>query len=687
MTEAMANLELNTFMDKATPEHEGGNSRKSVMIGIAMAVVLLIVCCWVSLILIDRKEAELLVELQARQELTVSGKADVVHTWIDQTGQRANLLTRNPLLQLFATEINELGSQDLSDPLNAQLPYMQNAVTRFVQENNLIAAYMIGKDGRAYLASSGSPSLSDMQRSSAVAHYQENGIKTTSIRAGLSGAILDFLVPVFKVQTADGSTQETVGVFLMTVPASQALTSFLLPSRLSIAGETTFLFQKQAEGLIRVTPEKAPYISPAPDTILTENLTAFTKRELADFDDSVFTVGANVDGTDFTLLQVVPGQSALQALKTYSYVILGLAASFFIVVISIVSGIWLSLKSQNAKNMANQYKDLAQQINAQRRLLGSINNTVHDLISLKDPTGQYVYANPALARFVDLPEQAIPGKTDRDLFGDKIARTFADMDSSLTENGIKTNEIVDIEFKGQQKFLRIEKNRLIDDDGQFMGIVTVTGDVTDYVSYQRQKDELGRKTISILVRMMEENDPHLAGHSNFMGELSANIAEILSLTRDEKQTLLTGANLSQIGKISIPASIRTKESRLTAKETEIMQGHVHKAQDLLQEMEIDQSIITAVCQMYERQDGSGYPNQLAGSDIDPAARILGMADVLVARVSPRSYRKAISVEEAMEVFRSNPEKYDPEIVQAFDAFLGSAAGQSFREKIEQAAKD
>lgn len=687
MTEAMANLELNTFMDKATPEHEGGNSRKSVLIGLAFTIVLLIVCCWASFILIDRKEAELLVELQARQELTVSGKADVVHTWIDQTGQRANLLTRNPLLQLFATEINEISSQDLSAPLNAQLPYMQNAVTRFVQENNLIAAYMIGKDGRAYLASSGSPSLSDAQRNSAVAHYQETGIRTTSIRAGLSGAILDFLVPVFKVQTADGSTKETVGVFLMTVPASKDLTSFLLPSRLSIPGEETLLFQKQAEDLIKVTPEEAPYIATASDAFNIENLAEFTERELAEFDDSVYTVGASVDGTDFTLLQMVPGESALDTLKTYSYVIFGLAASFFIVVISIVSGIWLSLKSQNAKNMADQYKDLAQQINAQRRLLGSINNTVHDLISLKDPTGQYVYANPALARFVDFPEQTIPGKTDRDLFGDKIARTFADMDSTLTESGIKTNEIVDIDFKGQQKFLRVEKTRLIDDDGQFMGIVTVTGDVTDYVSYQRQKDELGRKTISILVRMMEENDPHLAGHSSSMGELAANVAEILSLTRDEKQTLLTGANLSQIGKISIPTNIRTKEGRLTTEETEIMQGHVNKAQDLLQEMEIDQSIITAVCQMYERQDGSGYPNQLAGNDIDPVARILGMADVLVARVSPRSYRKAISVEEAMEVFRSNPDKYDSKIVQAFDTFLGSAPGQNFREKIELAAKE
>lgn len=320
-------------------------------------------------------------------------------------------------------------------------------------------------------------------------------------------------------------------------------------------------------------------------------------------------------------------------------------------------------------------------------LLGSINNTVHDLISLKDVSGKYVYANPSLAEFVSLPEQSIPGKSDRELFGDKVARKFAEMDERVLNSGQKTSEIVEVDKGGIEKFLRVEKTRLLDDDGIFMGIVTVCGDITDYIINQRQKDELGRKTISILVRMMEENDPHLAGHSHHMSEIAGNVADILKLPQQTKQTLLTGANLSQIGKISIPSKIRTKESRLTKKEMEIMQGHVSKAENLLSEMEIDQAVITAVGQMYERRDGSGYPRQLKDEEIDLSARVLGMADILVARVSPRSYRQAISVEEAMEVFRTNPEKYDPAVVEAFDSFLQSPEGLSFRDRLEEAAKN
>lgn len=687
MTETMANLELNTFMGKEVPEHETPTHNKSLIAGGILILVLLVACYWVSDRLIDTKKNELLAELQTRQEITISGKADVIQTWVDQTGTRANLLTRNPLIQLFATEMNQLEGQDLSSALSAQLPYMQNAITRFVQENNLIAAYMVGKNGRAYLASAGSPGLTDDQRQTATAHYSQTDVGTTRLRVHNGAVIFDFLVPVLSAQTTDDKANRTVGVFVMTVTASDQLAQFLKGSRLTLAGEKTLLFQKTEQGLLEITPTAEPLIAPSDAAISAENILPFGSRELPGQSESVFSAGAEIENTALVLLQTVPQDTGLAQLRTYSYVIYGLAASAFVVIVSIVAGIWLGLRSQNAKDMAGQYKDLAQQINAQRRLLGNINNTVHDLISLKDPSGRYVYANPSLARFVNFPEKSISGKTDRDLFGDKIARKFAELDEDVAQSGQKTNEIVEMNLQGVEKFLRVEKTQLLDDDGDFMGIVTVCGDITDYITHQRQKDELGRKTISILVRMMEENDPHLAGHSHFMGELAGNVSELMQLPRDVKQTLLAGANLSQIGKISIPSEIRTKEGRLTKKEMDIMQGHVGKAENLLSEMEIDQTIVTAICQMYERQDGSGYPNHLEGAAIDLSARILGMADILVARVSPRTYRQAISVEEAMEVFRTNSDKYDPAVTEAFDAFLENPAGSEFKEKIELAAKD
>ncbi|OUR78595.1 hypothetical protein A9Q83_06875 [Alphaproteobacteria bacterium 46_93_T64] len=687
MTETMANLELNTFMKSDYSDIEIQSNRRPLSIGIALTIVLLAACYLVSDLLVNERKKDLLLELKTRQEITVAGKADVIRTWINETGQRANQITNSPLIQLFASEVNKSDNGSLSKPLATQLPYMQNAITNFVKENKLIAAYMISPEGRAYLASNGAPSLTTDQRTYAVKHYTQKNVSTSAARVENNDLIFDFLVPVFSAQSDTSGKEETaVGVFVMTVSASEHLSNILKPTRLSLAGEATNLFQKKEGTFYELTPLTAPYLAEAPETSVSEIMESFEPRLLSSSSDPIYAVSTNVIGTDWTIVQSVPETTAIEPLQTYAYAIYGLAGSFFIVVISVLSGIWFSLKSQNARAMADQYKDLAQQINAQRRLLGSINNTVDDLISLKEPSGNYIYANPALARFVDFPEKSIHGKTDRDLFGDKIARKFVEMDASVTETGQTKNDILEIEMPAGTKIVRVQKSRLTDDNGAFIGIVTVAGDITEYITNQRQKEELGRKTISILVRMMEENDPHLAGHSHFMGELSSNVSNILSLSGAEKQTIATGANLSQIGKISIPVEIRTKESRLTREETVIMQGHVGKAKAMLSDMEIDAEVITAVSQMYERQDGSGYPNQLTGHDIDLSAQILGMADILIARVSPRTYRRAISVEEAMEVFRTNPTKYGPEIVVAFDNFLTSPTGKVFKEKLEQTAK-
>jgi len=684
MTETMANLELNTFMTSDIPEDETTTSKRPVLIGGALALVLLIASYWISGFLIDKKQGELLAELKIRQEITVAGKADVIRTWISETGQRANLLTNNPLIQLFATEVSISGSDGLTAPLQAQLPYMQNAITQFVQENNLIAAYLVDQQGRAYLASNDSPSLSKEQRAKAIAHYAQNGIGTTDARISNGQLVFDFLIPVFPAQSSvDAKGEKPTGIFVMTVLASKNLANFIKTSNLSVEGEKTRLFQKNGADYYELTPTRKPFISEIPDPAVGNDLTIFELKTLSGSSEPTYAVGVEIAGTNWVLIQTVPQVTALAPLQPYAYAIYGLSGSIFVVFISILSGIWFSLKSQNARNMASQYKELAQQINAQRRLLGSINNTVDDLISLKDGDGKYVYANPAMARFVGFPEKAIPGKTDRDLFENGAARKFLDMDATVIETGQTTSDILEIEVDGETKIVRVEKSRLLDDNSAFMGIVTVCGDITDYIMNQRQKEELGRKTISILVRMMEENDPHLAGHSYLMGKIVDKVSDIMGLAGEQKQTILTGANLSQIGKISIPAEIRTKESRLTKAEMGIMQGHVGKAEAMLREMDIHPPVVTAVSQMYERQDGTGYPQQLKGDDIDMSARILGMADILVARISPRTYREAISVEEAMEVFRSNPEKYDPEVVQAFDDFLGSHAGNAFKEQLDK----
>ena len=69
---------------------------------------------------------------------------------------------------------------------------------------------------------------------------------------------------------------------------------------------------------------------------------------------------------------------------------------------------------------------------------------------------------------------------------------------------------------------------------------------------------------------------------------------------------------------------------------------------------------------HERLDGSGYPDKLQGSDIDPLTRILTVADSYDAMTSKRSYKFNKPMEDAIEeLYNCAGSQFDPEVVDAF----------------------
>lgn len=69
---------------------------------------------------------------------------------------------------------------------------------------------------------------------------------------------------------------------------------------------------------------------------------------------------------------------------------------------------------------------------------------------------------------------------------------------------------------------------------------------------------------------------------------------------------------------------------------------------------------------HEKWDGSGYPAGLKGSEIPLAARIVALCDVFDALTSDRPYKRAWSVDEALELIQEQAGKhFDPELVTLF----------------------
>jgi len=130
--------------------------------------------------------------------------------------------------------------------------------------------------------------------------------------------------------------------------------------------------------------------------------------------------------------------------------------------------------------------------------------------------------------------------------------------------------------------------------------------------------------------------------------------------------LSTCALLHDIGKIGIGDEILNKSSRLNAEEWEIIKAHTQLGADIVSHVPQLAPCMPGILYHHEHYDGSGYPLGLKGEAIPFDARVLGVVDAFAAMTSDRSYRNAMSYEEAMEELKRGAGKqFDPSLAEAF----------------------
>ena len=136
--------------------------------------------------------------------------------------------------------------------------------------------------------------------------------------------------------------------------------------------------------------------------------------------------------------------------------------------------------------------------------------------------------------------------------------------------------------------------------------------------------------------------------------------------------------MHDIGKIGIPDSILLKPGPLDAAEWDLMRSHTTKGATMvdaiLRDLDLadvpDEQMLHDIVELHhERLDGSGYPHGLVGDAIQPAARIVAVADMFDALTTRRSYKQAWTVAEAMEELQRSAQRslIDRDCVNALDA--------------------
>lgn len=180
-------------------------------------------------------------------------------------------------------------------------------------------------------------------------------------------------------------------------------------------------------------------------------------------------------------------------------------------------------------------------------------------------------------------------------------------------------------------------------------------------------EERERETLSRLARAIEYRDAGTSAYLERMAHIAGLIAEDMGLFEDEVRVIELAAPLHDIGKIAIPDSLLLKPGPLTAEEMETMRQHPRIGHELLNgsQNRFIQAGATIALRHHERFDGSGYPDGLVGEEIPLEARIVTVADVFDALISPRPYKRAWSIDEALAYIVDQSGKlFDPRCVSA-----------------------
>lgn len=187
------------------------------------------------------------------------------------------------------------------------------------------------------------------------------------------------------------------------------------------------------------------------------------------------------------------------------------------------------------------------------------------------------------------------------------------------------------------------------------------------LSSMHEVEERERETLSRLARAIEYRDIGTSAFLERMAHVAGLVAEHLGMFEDEVRVLEMAAPLHDIGKIAIPDAILLKPGPLSDDETVVMRSHPQIGYELLNDSQnrFIQMGATIALRHHERYDGSGYPDGLAGDAIPIEARVVAVADVFDALISPRPYKEPWSIDAALAyLYAQRGRLFDPNCVDA-----------------------
>lgn len=157
----------------------------------------------------------------------------------------------------------------------------------------------------------------------------------------------------------------------------------------------------------------------------------------------------------------------------------------------------------------------------------------------------------------------------------------------------------------------------------------------------------------------KEQSEKVAGLAEMMGKAQG-------FTPQQLEDIRTVSLLHNIGKVTLSGIDLFKPESLDEVEWIELKRHPETGYRILSSNRKMGRLAEYILTHHENWDGSGYPGGLKGEEIPLPARIVRIADAYTAMINPRSYRDALTSEEAVSELKNNAGiQFDPQQVELF----------------------
>lgn len=641
---------------------------------------------------------------QSRLNLIADSRAADVQRWVQQQFEELSGVANNASLQLYVTELSQ---QSEDAPLaSAQQSYLRNLLTLTAERGGYAAETKTGQiPANVSLSGTGGVAILDMQgnviaSTSAmppvtgelaefVAQAPKGQHALYDLRKIADGTVqMGFLVPIYAIQ-GDAIPSAQVGVVLGVKPLDNELLALLKHPGTTEKTLRSELVRKNGTMLEFISPvmqNQPPLtyrIQHAPnqwaESHAMDNPNSFHIQTDATQNRVLFT-GRAIDGTPWVLVEKITAEEALAPAFVSRNQLLTILFLALFAGIAAIAAAWRHGTSRNAIRLSHALSSTVKEGKLREAVLKLVTNTQPGAILLVDAENRVHYANAEVEKLSGFNGKELLGKSLGSVLGKNEAKPYLEYNAqALAQNHPVSWISRNTDEAGEEQIFR--HNHIPVDDVAFetqpvAGVLIVDEDVTPIMQERERRERTLRQLTNSLVTSVDQRDPNAADHSLKVAQLARVVAAEMGLPQQLVETAETAGKLMNLGKVNISSEILTRSGTLNATEKQSIEQSLQASASQLEEVEFDGPVVETLRQAAEHFDGSG-PNRLKGQDILVTARIIAVANAFTGMTSHRAYRKAMTIDAALDALMQQIDKeFDRKVVVALANYIENHGGRS-----------